>query len=88
MAAITNAQAALQVQDEFGSFAAYVWSFTNGEQLVNAPTNEADIPTQTELSATVAKDMKKRGFRFVGPVIVYNFLQAVGVIDDHIVAAH
>lgn len=86
-ATIANAKAVLQIKREYGSFAAYVWSFTDGEQIINRPTAAGQTPTQTELSKRVAKDLKRHGCQFVGPVITYNFLQAVGVIDDHIVPA-
>lgn len=81
-----NARAALALRPEFADLAAYVWSFTDGKQVVHKPTSLAETPTQDDLSRLVAKDMKKRGFKFVGPVIVYNYLQACGVIDDHIVS--
>lgn len=81
---INNAKAALALPPEFSGMAAYMWHFTEGEQIVHAPKNPADTPVQDDLSRLVAKDMKKRGFKFVGPVIVYNYLQACGIIDDHI----
>ena len=80
-----NARATLALRPEFKNLADYVWSFTEGEQIIHAPASAAETPTQDELSQRGAKDMKKRGFKFVGPVIVYNYLQACGVIDDHIV---
>lgn len=83
-AAVTNAKAFIEVQKEFGSFSKYIWSFTNGEPIVNYPKVHADIPAQTPLSVTISKDLKKRGFKFVGPTIMYAFMQAVGIIDDHI----
>lgn len=84
-AAIANAQAILRLRHEFPSFAAYLWSFTDGEQIVHAPASQEDTPNQDDLSKRVAKDMKKRGFHFIGPVIAYSYLQAIGVIDDHLV---
>ncbi|HUH51659.1 MAG TPA: DNA-3-methyladenine glycosylase I [Flavobacterium sp.] len=83
-AAVSNAKAFMQVQDEFGSFSNYIWSFTNGQPLVNSPKTHADIPAQTPLSIVMSKDLKKRGFKFVGPTIMYAFMQAVGIVDDHI----
>jgi DNA-3-methyladenine glycosylase I len=80
---ITNAQAFLEVQREFGSFDKYLWSFVNGRPVINAPTAAGAIPARTELSDGISKDLKKRGFRFVGTTILYAYLQAVGVVNDH-----
>ena len=81
--AITNANAFLQVQREFGSFDTYIWSFTNGAVIDHRLAPGSPLPAQDELSAQVSRDLKKRGFQFVGPVIVYSYLQAVGIINDH-----
>lgn len=81
---INNAKAFLKVQKEFGSFYNYIWSFTDGKQIVNEFEREDEIPAESELSRCISKDMKKRGFTFVGPIIIYSYLQAIGVIDDHI----
>jgi DNA-3-methyladenine glycosylase I len=81
---VTNAQAFLAVGEEHGSFANYVWSWVHNEPIVNRPRTTADLPTHTELSDRVGKDLKKRGFNFVGTTIVYSYLQAVGVINDHV----
>ncbi|MCU9611943.1 DNA-3-methyladenine glycosylase I [Caldibacillus lycopersici] len=84
--AVENAKQFIQIQKEFGSFSKYLWSFTNGEPIINS-WNEADkIPAQTELSQKISKDLKKRGFSFVGPVIIYSFLQATGVVNDHLLS--
>ena len=83
--AVKNAQAFLAVQQEQGSFANYVWEWVGGERVVNHPRKMSDLPARTELSDRVAKDLKRRGFTFVGSTIVYSFLQSVGVIDDHLV---
>jgi DNA-3-methyladenine glycosylase I len=80
---ITNAQAFLAVQREFGSFDEYLWSFVNGRPVSNAPTPGGAIPARTDLSDRISKDLKKRGFRFVGTTILYAYLQAVGVVNDH-----
>ena len=80
---VTNAQAFLRVQDEHGSFDRYLWSFVGGQPVVNARPAGERLPARTELSDRISKDLKKRGFRFVGSTIVYAFLQAVGVVNDH-----
>jgi len=80
---VTNAQAFLRVQKEFGSFDAYLWAFVEGKPLVNRPAGRGSVPARTELSDRISRDLKKRGFRFVGTTIVYAFLQAVGVVNDH-----
>ena len=80
---ITNAQRFLEVQKEFGSFDRYLWSFVDGKPVVNRPRSPKDVPPTSALSDRISKDLKKRGFRFVGSTIVYAYLQAVGVVDDH-----
>jgi DNA-3-methyladenine glycosylase I len=80
---VTNAQRFLEVQKEFGSFDRYLWSFVGGEPLVNRPRSLKHVKPSTELSDRISRDLKKRGFRFVGSTIVYAYLQAVGVVDDH-----
>jgi DNA-3-methyladenine glycosylase I len=80
----TNAQAFLRVQVEFGSFATYLWSWVGGNRIVNHPRTLADIHPTTELSDRLSKDLKRRGFTFVGSTIVYAYLEAVGVVDDHL----
>jgi DNA-3-methyladenine glycosylase I len=84
-AAISNARALLEVQDEFGSFDAYIWRFVDGEPLVNAWQSLSEIPALTPESVAMSKDLLKRGFRFVGPTICYAFMQAVGMVNDHAV---
>src|SRR5258706_917222 len=79
--AIKNAKAFLAVQAEFGSFDAYLWRFVDGKPLVNTTGR---VPASTELSDTISRDLKKRGFRFVGSTIMYAFMQAVGVVNDHL----
>jgi DNA-3-methyladenine glycosylase I len=83
--AVTNARAFLAVQDEFGAFDGYLWSWVEGRPVVNRPRKMDEVPARTELSDAVAKDLKRRGFTFVGSTIVYSFLQSVGVVDDHLV---
>jgi DNA-3-methyladenine glycosylase I len=83
-AAVTNARAFLAMQDEFGSFDEYLWAHVDGEPVVNHPATMAAVPASTPLSDALAKDLKRRGFTFVGTTIMYAFLQAVGVVDDHL----
>jgi DNA-3-methyladenine glycosylase I len=80
---VTNAQAFLEVQREFGSFDKYLWAFVSRRPLINGPTAASGVPARTELSDQISKDLKKRGFRFVGTTIIYAYLQAVGVVNDH-----
>jgi DNA-3-methyladenine glycosylase I len=80
---IQNAQAFLRIQKEFGSFDAYVWRFVNGKPLVAQRKMMKDIPAKTAESDALSKDLKKRGFNFVGSTICYAFMQATGLVDDH-----
>ena len=84
-AAVQNAGAFLAVQREFGSFNDYIWQFTGGKTIKNAWKTMADIPAQTDASAAMSRDLKKRGFKFVGPTICYAFMQAAGMVNDHVV---
>ena len=81
--AITNARAFLSVQREFGSFDRYLWSFVDGRPIINRPRAGTDVPARGPLSDRISADLKKRGFRFVGSTIIYAYLQAVGVVNDH-----
>ena len=83
--AVGNARAFLDVVDEFGSFDAWLWRFVDGRPVQNAWPTPRDIPAQTPLSDTVSKELRGRGFRFVGSTICYAYLQAVGVVNDHVV---
>ena len=83
-AAVSNAQAFLAVQKEFGSFNRYVWQFVSGKPKLNRRRTMADVPATSPESDALSKDLKKRGFRFVGSTIVYAFMQAVGMVDDHL----
>jgi len=85
---VTNASAFIAVQREFGSFDRYLWDFVGGKPLVNRPRSLKDVPAQTELSDRISKDMKKRGFRFVGSTIIYAHMQATGIVNDHLVTCH
>ena len=83
-ATIGNAQATLAVQREFGSLDAYVWSFVDGKPIVNRFEVMSELPASTETSATMSKDMLRRGFKFAGPTIMYAFMQAAGLTNDHV----
>ncbi|GFP77753.1 DNA-3-methyladenine glycosylase I [Clostridium fungisolvens] len=83
-ASISNAKEFLNIQKEFGSFDNYIWSFIGNEQIVNHWGDLSQLPANTDLSDKISKDLKKRGFKFLGTTIVYSYLQAVGLIDDHI----
>lgn len=84
-ASINNAQRFLEIQEEFGSFTKYIWRFVDDQPVINLWKKEAEIPAKTALSEAVSKDLKKRGFKFLGPIIVYSHLQATGLVNDHIV---
>ncbi|HRN49805.1 MAG TPA: DNA-3-methyladenine glycosylase I [Anaerolineales bacterium] len=84
-AAIGNAQAFLKVQEEFGSFDTYIWQFVGGMPITNRRQTLKDIPAETPESQAMSKDLKKRGFRFVGPTICYAYMQATGMVNDHLV---
>jgi DNA-3-methyladenine glycosylase I len=83
--AVTNAQAFLQVREAFGSFDAYVWRFVDGETIQNSWGTVADIPVKTSEAELLSADLKRRGFRFVGPTIMYAHMQATGMVNDHTV---
>ena len=84
-AAIGNAKAVLAIQKEFGSFDAWLWQFVDGKPLVNRPRSLADVPARTPQSDALSKALQARGFKFVGTTICYAFMQAVGMVDDHVV---
>jgi len=81
--AVQNAKAFLKVQEEFGSFDAYIWNFVDGKPIVNKWKTMQDIPAKTPLSDAISKELKKRGFNFVGSTITYAFMQAMGMVNDH-----
>ena len=81
-----NAIAFLKIQKEFGTFHQYLWNFVQGKTILNHWTDMKEVPTKTPLSDTISKDLKKRGMTFVGSTILYSFLQAVGVVNDHLVS--
>ncbi|MCO4838092.1 MAG: DNA-3-methyladenine glycosylase I [Oceanospirillaceae bacterium] len=81
---VNNAKKFIAVQQEFGSFDTYIWGFVGGQTMVNAFETNADVPAQTPLSITIAKDLKRRGFKFVGPIGMYAYMQSIGMVNDHI----
>ncbi|MBM7702255.1 DNA-3-methyladenine glycosylase I [Metabacillus iocasae] len=83
-AVIRNAKAFLQIQQEFGSFSDYIWSFVGGKPVINKWDRIQDVPTSTAISDAMSKDLKKRGFSFVGSTICYAFMQATGMVHDHL----
>jgi DNA-3-methyladenine glycosylase I len=82
---VTNAKAFLEIQKEFGTFDKYIWEFVGGKAIKNALNSFSEMPAKSEISEVMCKDLKKRGFKFVGPVICYSFMQAVGMVNDHLV---
>ena len=84
--AVRNARAFLEIQKEFGSFDAYVWPFVGGKPRVNRRRGMSDIPARTPLSDALSKDLKQRGFNFVGSTIIYAHMQAIGMVNDHVVS--
>lgn len=83
-ASINNAKRFLEIQREFGSFSRYIWKFVDYKPVVNEWEDISQVPAKTELSEKISRDLKKRGFKFLGPVIVYAHLQATGIVNDHI----
>jgi DNA-3-methyladenine glycosylase I len=82
--AVTNAQAFIEVQEEFGSFSKYIWGFVDGEPIQNRFRKDSDVPATSPESDALSKDLKKRGFRFVGSTIMYAHMQATGLVNDHV----
>jgi DNA-3-methyladenine glycosylase I len=83
-AAVSNAQAFMRVQQEFGSFSVYIWGFTGGKTIQNNRRHISEVPANTPLSDEISKDLKKRGFKFVGSTVVYAHMQATGMVNDHV----
>ena len=84
-AAIINAQEVLKIQQEYGSFSAFLWRYVDHQPIINEFQQQSDVPTHSEISDQLAKDLKKRGFKFVGTTIIYAFMEAVGMVNDHLV---
>lgn len=85
LATINNAQRFQEVQKEFGTFSKYIWGFVDGKPLIHHPKTLQDVPATTEISDALAKDLKKRGFKFLGSTVVYAHMQATGMVNDHLV---
>lgn len=83
-ASINNAKKFLDIKEQWGSFDNYIWSFVDGKPIINHWEDISQVPANTELSTTISKDLKKRGFKFLGPTIIYSHMQATGLINDHI----
>lgn len=83
--AISNAQKFLEIQEEFGSFDAYIWRFVNGKPIQNQWRSLKEVPAETKEARDLSKDLQKRGFRFVGPVVIYAHMQATGLVNDHLI---
>jgi len=83
---VQNAKSYLKIKDEFGSFDSYIWSFVDGEPIVNNWKNLAEVPAKISVSDTMSRDLKRRGFNFVGSTIMYAFMQACGLVNDHLVS--
>lgn len=87
-ATVTNAQAFIKVQEEFGSFSKYIWGFVDGKPIDNKPKNLSEVKATTPISDALSKDLKKRGFKFVGSTVIYAHMQATGMVNDHILDCH
>lgn len=83
-ATVTNAQAFIKVQEEFGTFSKYIWGFVGGKPIDNQPTNLSEVKATTPISDALSKDLKKRGFKFVGSTVMYAHMQATGMVNDHV----
>jgi DNA-3-methyladenine glycosylase I len=85
-ATIDNARAFLKVREEFGSFDAYCWAFVDDRPILNRWRSLSEVPAETDVSRTLSRDLRKRGFRFVGPTIMYAYMQATGMVNDHLIS--
>ncbi|MGM0602917.1 MAG: DNA-3-methyladenine glycosylase I [Bacillota bacterium] len=83
--AVNNARRFLEIQADHGSFSSYIWNFTGGRQITNNYHTLEEVPAHTELSEKISADMKEKGFKFIGPTIIYAYMQAVGIVNDHLV---
>lgn len=87
-ATVTNAQAFIKVQEEFGSFSTYIWGFVDGKPIDNKPNTLSEVKSTTPISDALSKDLKKRGFKFVGSTVMHAHMQATGMVNDHVVDCH
>lgn len=87
-ATVTNAQAFIKVQEEFGTFSKYIWGFVDGKPIDNKPKTLSEVKATTPISDALSKDLKKRGFKFVGSTVVYAHMQATGIVNDHVMDCH
>lgn len=85
LATINNAQRFQEVQKEFGTFSKYIWNFVQGEPIINHPETLSEVPATTQISDALSKDLKKRGFKFLGSIVMYAHMQATGLVNDHLV---
>jgi DNA-3-methyladenine glycosylase I len=83
-AAVTNANSFIKIQEEFGSFSNYIWAFTDNKPIVNKPSSLKEVPSTSDISDKISKDLKKREFKFVGSTVIYAHMQATGMVDDHV----
>lgn len=88
LATINNAKRFIEVQKEFASFSKYIWGFVDNQPIINQPSTLKDVPATTETSDALAKDLKKRGFKFLGSTVIYAHMQATGMVNDHILDCH
>ena len=88
LATINNAQRFQEVQKEFGSFSKYIWEFVDGKPIINHPKILSEVPATTEISDALSKDLKRRGFKFLGSTVMYAYMQAAGIVNDHLVDCH
>lgn len=86
LATINNARCFMNVQKEYGSFSSYLWSFVDGKPIINSPKTLDEVPATTEISDKLSKDLKKKGFKFMGSTVVYAHMQATGMVNDHLVS--
>ncbi len=84
--AVSNAKSYLKIKDDFDSFDSYIWSFADGKPIINAWQNSSEVPAKTSVSDAMSRDLKRRGFKFVGSTIMYAFMQACGLVNDHLVS--
>ncbi len=84
----TNAKAFLEIQKEFGSFSEYIWGFVDGKPIINRPRKVSDVPSSSPQSDAMSKDLKKRGFKFIGTTICYAYMQGVGMVNDHVTSCY